>query len=457
MKNCIKKVLALTITTIIILSFNVYADNGIFADVPQTHWAYQYINNLVNQGVLSGYEDGSFKPENTVIRAEWAKMLYSIDGSEPITYADMKVFNDVEPTAWYAVYISMSESYLNKTENENGCYIYPQEPATREDVAVSAVKWLGYDTNKSNLSYLNRFTDKDLISENNKPYIAVAIELGIITGFEDNTFRGNGTLTRAQAATILYKAWKISITNNYVGDIVDEIPSGKGVYLCGNGDKYEGAFSNGTYNGYGIYTYLNGNRYEGNWTNGVPNGNGTLYYVDGSKYEGDWENGNFRGNVIEYYDNGARYEGKWENGSRNGYGVYYYSNGERYEGNWVSSLPNGQGIMYYVSGNRYEGNWDNGSKIGYGVYYWSNGDRYEGNWENDSKNGYGVYYWPNGDRYEGNWKDDHFNGYGIEYYNNGDRYEGYHDDTGYRSGHGVYYYADGTKEEGEWKNDERIK
>jgi len=53
-------------------------DNGSsFQDVTDNHWAKQYIENLVQEGVLSGYSDGTFRPDNPVTRAELVKMALS--------------------------------------------------------------------------------------------------------------------------------------------------------------------------------------------------------------------------------------------------------------------------------------------------------------------------------------------------------------------------------------------
>lgn len=46
-----------------------------FYDVPKEYWAFEQIAKPVNRGVIAGYEDSSFKPDNTVTRAEWAKMI----------------------------------------------------------------------------------------------------------------------------------------------------------------------------------------------------------------------------------------------------------------------------------------------------------------------------------------------------------------------------------------------
>ena len=51
-----------------------------FWDLPKSHWAFEYVADLADRGVINGYEDGSFKPEKTVSRAEWAKIMVDAAG-----------------------------------------------------------------------------------------------------------------------------------------------------------------------------------------------------------------------------------------------------------------------------------------------------------------------------------------------------------------------------------------
>ena len=55
-----------------------------FWDVPKDYWAYEYISELVDKNVLSGYEDGSYRPEETVTRAEWSKMMVVASGKQEV-------------------------------------------------------------------------------------------------------------------------------------------------------------------------------------------------------------------------------------------------------------------------------------------------------------------------------------------------------------------------------------
>lgn len=206
----------------IILAIAAIAANTVFAadypqkfyDVPKDFWAFEYIADLADRGVISGYEDGSFKPNRTVSRAEWAKIMVDAAG---VTVNDNSVkFNDMQDH-WANKYVNAAKNYL--TGYTDGSY-RPNQAATREDVTVAMVRLKGYDLSEVDYSYLGAFTDNDSISNYAKGYVAVAIAENLISGFEDGTFRGQDTLTRAEAATLLYRAFKHGNADKVV-DIAD--------------------------------------------------------------------------------------------------------------------------------------------------------------------------------------------------------------------------------------------
>ena len=82
-----------------------------FSDVPQTHWAFEYIIELVNDNVLSGYPDGKFRPNNNVTRAEFAKIMISASGMQ-VTPSNTTSFEDVSTTDWYCPYIESAKEFL---------------------------------------------------------------------------------------------------------------------------------------------------------------------------------------------------------------------------------------------------------------------------------------------------------------------------------------------------------
>lgn len=211
-----KKIISTILTAILLMSqigafakdYSDYPQK--FWDVPKGHWAFEYISELVDKGVISGYEDGSFRPDNTVTRAEWAKIMVLAAG---LPVSDNSVYFRDMDGHWANVYINTAKDYL--AAYTDGTF-KPNQAAVREDVTVSMVKLKGYDISNVDYSYLNHFSDTSSISNSLKVYVAIAIEKELINGFEDGTFRGQDTLTRAEAATLLWRAFQYGSDNKVV-------------------------------------------------------------------------------------------------------------------------------------------------------------------------------------------------------------------------------------------------
>lgn len=190
-----------------------------FSDISQTHWGYQYIAEMVNKKILDGYPDGKFRPENTISRAEFATIIIKAAGLEA-KKVNSSSFSDIKITDWYSPFVETAKDYLTGYRAANGDYIYnPTAPALREDIAVAVVKLKGYDKAKlANRSIIQAmFRDYESISENAKDYVAIAVENGLVSGYEDETFRAQATITRAEAAALLWRAFQYGNDNKGVG------------------------------------------------------------------------------------------------------------------------------------------------------------------------------------------------------------------------------------------------
>lgn len=202
MKKMMILILALLLMSQSVFARDISEYRQRFWDVAKEHWAFLYIADLAERGVLNGYEDGSFKPSRTVTRAEWAKIMVDAAG---VSVADNSVYYTDMSNHWANKYVNAARNYL--TGYTDGSY-RPDQAATREDVTVAMVRIKGYDLSEVDYSYLSDFKDVDSISNYAKGYVAVAVQNNLISGFEDNTFRGQATLTRAEAATLLYRAFQ---------------------------------------------------------------------------------------------------------------------------------------------------------------------------------------------------------------------------------------------------------
>jgi len=199
--------LVLLILTQVIMGITVnatYVEKG-FNDVSDKHWAKKAIDLMSDLGVIDGYGDGTFKPNNAVSRAEFAKMMVLALGLD-LKSPEAPFFIDVEKKNWAYKYVETAKFYLTGYLTSSGQNKFkPLENAVREDMAVALVKVLGTPSNQ-NESLLDRYIDKNLISENIKPYVIGAINLGIMLGTQKEDgwyFNPQGELSRAEAAQLL--------------------------------------------------------------------------------------------------------------------------------------------------------------------------------------------------------------------------------------------------------------
>ena len=185
-----------------------YTANQKFKDVPPSHWAFKAIDRVVNKGWFSGYADGTFHPNDVITRAEAVTVFMNFTGVQPQNVTETS-FTDVSPSDWYAPYIEAGKDYLPLRTTYMGTNPFlPNQPVTREDVCYGLVKIKGYesDTQYANRFVLNMFSDQNSISDDVKPYVVVAVEKKLISGYDDGTLGAQDPLTRAEFATMLYRA-----------------------------------------------------------------------------------------------------------------------------------------------------------------------------------------------------------------------------------------------------------
>ncbi len=196
-----KRFFILLIVSLSLFSVSSYA--GTFSDVSENHWAYDVISQMAREQILSGYPDGTFLPNKSISRAEFAKILVlSLNMNQEQGYK----FSDVSEEHWAKGYIDTISNYLDAYIEGENRFFRPDKEVVREEVVRAMVLALGIDTSESEPAILNRFKDKDAISENMKEYIATAVEMGIVRGNADGTFNPKGKLTRAEVCQLMYNA-----------------------------------------------------------------------------------------------------------------------------------------------------------------------------------------------------------------------------------------------------------
>lgn len=184
-----------------------------FKDVPRNNWAFEYIGEMQKRGIINGYPDGKYYPDNYVERCEFAKIMVGAAGLRTGD-ASGEYFADVKYNDWFYEYVETAKEYLTGYKSFGQNYFRPNNYALREDIAVALVKLKGYDTKNTDQHILQTmFSDYDSISESAKPYVATAVDRGLVSGYDDGTFKGQDSITRAEAAAMLWRAYQYGNDN----------------------------------------------------------------------------------------------------------------------------------------------------------------------------------------------------------------------------------------------------
>lgn len=158
-----------------------------FSDLGENHWAFQSVSKLVSDGTISGYEDGTFRPDNTVTRAEFVKMI----GKGPERRETD--FSDVPKEHWGYEYIMYSGL------KSNGNLFEPDRPITRGETAE--LLWSRAGEKKGEIA-------PSIITQQspNADAIAWLYNNSIMIGNDGVQLRLEDTLSRAEAAALIIRS-----------------------------------------------------------------------------------------------------------------------------------------------------------------------------------------------------------------------------------------------------------
>ena len=199
--NNFKRITALIMCLVLALGSFAYAEESVLDSTLaekdyQGHWAQVTIEKWMNEGRVSGYPDGSYKPDDKVTRAEFVKMVKGI-----IDYNKMSdiTYKDVSTSDWYYDYVRVAQS-IGYISGYSADEFGPNDYITREQAAsiLARIQYL-----KNNAEATGKFSDKISLSAWALEAVGAAAEAGFISGYEDGSFKPQNNLTRAEAITML--------------------------------------------------------------------------------------------------------------------------------------------------------------------------------------------------------------------------------------------------------------
>ena len=181
--------------------------SSIFKDLLKNHWAYNYIINLNQAGIINGYADGTFKPEGTITRQEFLALVMRTSNLNLSKYKQLS--ND-----WFVRdgYLAAAKAYGIITTSDYGTNYKNLKitgSITRQEMSVMIGRVLianGYSIS-SKTDYTKNFSDS--VSSKYKTEINLVIKNGILAGYPDGTFKGSKNASRAEAAKMIYKLRKV--------------------------------------------------------------------------------------------------------------------------------------------------------------------------------------------------------------------------------------------------------
>lgn len=177
----------------------------LYSDVNSEHWAYDAIKHVTKHRYFNGYEDGSFHPDATITRAE-AMKVYVLLAYRDMVYGTSS-YKDVDKDEWYAPYIEAGKDLYPSSDK----YFRPDDCITRQDAVYALVRSLDLTQKVKfvDVDMLNNFKDIDDVNPEVIPYLAIALQLSIVSGYSNGTIKADSHLTRAEFATLIYRAQSV--------------------------------------------------------------------------------------------------------------------------------------------------------------------------------------------------------------------------------------------------------
>ena len=192
-KNFTKKLLPLALTAAMIMpSVPAMAAPSDIAG----HWAESVITQWQSKGLIQGYEDGTFKPGNTITRAEFVTLMNNAKGF----WSEGSInFSDVKNGSWFysAVARAVAAGYVKGYSDGS---FKPGNTITRAEAAVMIANAARLSANEAG-AY--RFTDVGSIPAWARGSVGAVVAAGYMTGYPDGSFYANASISRAEAVSSL--------------------------------------------------------------------------------------------------------------------------------------------------------------------------------------------------------------------------------------------------------------
>ncbi|MBC7105673.1 MAG: S-layer homology domain-containing protein [Firmicutes bacterium] len=170
------------------------------------HWAREYITKLYLLGIVSGYPDGSFQPDNQITRGEFSVMAaraFSLVPPAAPAQVLAKYRDAAAVPGWCRAEVAActARNILRGYLETDGTWVKHYITIPREQVAAILSRYACPDLTPGPVT----FADAGAISDWAVPEVGRAAAAGLVTGYPDGTFRPQQPVTRAEAAVLIFR------------------------------------------------------------------------------------------------------------------------------------------------------------------------------------------------------------------------------------------------------------
>ncbi len=223
----------LSVVLCLLMVFSAFAASAASLKDVSSHWANKEIQDMANKKIIAGFEDGTFRPENSVTRVDSLLLVSRIigasegslssfvDAAYSANYADVNIlgYAAYEKNLAYLLYkgIYTPAELRNFVGNKLG-----SNPLKRHEAAVILTKLVGKEAEaKANSMPVLSYADSASIPAAAKAYVEFCETSGLMQGMENNKFNPNFEVTRAQMAVMLYRAMEYMGIAHSTGTITE--------------------------------------------------------------------------------------------------------------------------------------------------------------------------------------------------------------------------------------------
>lgn len=255
MKKIKKLASVLLCATVLAGALPLQSTAAAFSDIPGNAWYKTAVYSLAEQSILSGTGNSKFSPDETLTRAAFVTMLAktTLTAEELSQYYFKGSFKDVNESNWANPYVNWASEVGVVSGYEDNTF-RPNNPVSRQEMAIMVYNFArAYGREMNSTQKKVNFRDQSSIASYASAAVSACQLAGVISGYEDGSFRPNGVATRAEAAALYYNFLqkcpygKLPVLrkriNNTAVRAIEFDPDDYNINLCMGKDMTDGAES----------------------------------------------------------------------------------------------------------------------------------------------------------------------------------------------------------------------